>query len=295
MGIRIVTDSTSEISQAEAAKLGIDVVPLRTLFGDVAYRDGIEITPADFYARLAASKVLPTTSQPAPADFLEIYRQARKAGDEVVTICLARLLSGTCQSAELAREACGDDGIWIVDSNTATVSLQLLVRLAISLRDSQVPAAGIVEALEREKSRVHLLAAIDTLEYLHRGGRLSRASAVTGTLLNVKPLISLAEGTISVVGKSLGRNKAHAAVLKLVQALGGIDYGRPFAIGYTGSRGHFGAFEERCRRFFKETDKGGGTADIDGGAQEPIVTQVGSVVGTHAGPGAVAIAFFSKS
>lgn len=299
MGIRIITDSTSEISQEEAISLRIDVVPLRSMFGEESFLDGIEISPSEFYARLAQAKELPTTSQPNPADFIEVFRRALDDGDEVIVICMARLLSGTCQSAEIARDACGGGGVFIVDSCTATVSLQLLVRRAIGMRDDGESAEVIVHTLESEKHQVHLLAAIDTLEYLQKGGRLSKTSTITGTLLNVKPLISLHDSVISVVGKSLGMRKAYDAVFKKVLALGGIDYDKPFAIGHTGERDRFGPFEERCHRFFADT---GGSEAAKAGAQSVgamddvshglVTVQVGSVVGTHAGPGAVAVAFF---
>jgi DegV family protein with EDD domain len=280
MGIKIVTDSTSEISQAEAKELAIAVVPLKTIFGEDVYRDGIDLSPEAFYDKLAQAKESPTTSQPAPFDFEQTFRQAQAAGDQIVVICMAASLSGTWQSALVAREKCGGD-IWIIDSATATVGLQLLVRLAISLREAGKTAAEIARIIEEEKERVCLFAAIDTLEYLHKSGRLSGAYTLAGTLFQVKPLISLQKGELKVIGKSRGLKKAQAELFQLVNAAGGIDHSKPFGIGYTGGYEHLSQFEQECRQRFA--------------GHEPIIGSVGSVVGTHAGPGAVAITFFKRN
>jgi DegV family protein with EDD domain len=280
MGIQIVTDSTTEISQSEAKELGIAVVPLKSLFGEKEYLDGIDMTPEEFYIKLAQAKELPTTSQPTPFDFEQVFRRAQEAGDQVVTLTLPADLSGTYQSACIARESCGEEGIWVIDSETATIGLQLLVKRAIGLRDAGKTAAEIVETIEAEKESIHLFAAIDTLEYLHKGGRLSRSSAIAGTVLKVKPLISLGQGEVKVIGKSRGMKKAYDELFQLVEQAGGIDFSKPFGIGYTGDRDRFDQFELVCQQHF--------------GENEPIVGNIGSVIGTHAGPGAVAITFFAR-
>ena len=277
MGIRIITDSTTEISMDEAKKLDITVLPLKTLFGDEVYLDGIDITPEEFYAKLAVSEKLPTTSQPSPFEFEETYKQSLEAGDKIIVICIAANLSGTYQSACMARENFDGD-IWVIDSGTATIGLQILVRLAISLRDRGKTAEEIVQIIEDKKDSVCLFAVIDTLEYLYKGGRLSRTSTYAGTLLRVKPLVTLQQGVIKIIGKCLGLKKAYEELLRSVKNIGGIDYSKPFSIGYSGDRGHFSRFEQECRPFF--------------GAHIPLVNVVGSVIGTHAGPGAAAIAFF---
>jgi DegV family protein with EDD domain len=279
MGIKIVTDSTSEISQKEAEKLNITVVPLTTIIDGVNYLDGIDLAPEEFYEKQAQSKRLPTTSQPSPVAFEKAFSTAQKNGDDIITICIASKMSGTCQSAHLAKDICGGN-IWIIDSETVTLGLQILVRLAIRLRDENKPAAEIVELLEEKKKTIGLYAAVDTLEYLYKGGRLSGVSAVAGKLLNIKPLLSVQEGTITAIGKSRGLKQAYKDLFQLVESAGGIDYTLPFAIGYTGDRTRLTDFETESQTY------------LDG--HEPITGSIGSVVGAHAGPGAVTIVFFKR-
>ena len=277
MSIMIVTDSTSEISQKEAAKQNIAVVPLKSVFGEKEYLEGIDLTPEEFYLKLSQSKELPTTSQPAPFDFEQVFLRSLEAGDQIIVITLASSVSGTYQSACIAREKCGGD-IWIIDSGAVTLALQILVQMAVSLREFGKRAEEIVDIIEKEKNSVCLFAAVDTLEYLYKGGRLSRTSALAGTLLRVKPLISFNKGEIKVIGKVMGQKKSYNELLQFVDNAGGIDYTKPFAIGYTGDHGRFIDFEQECRKYFE--------------GRAPIVGCIGSVIGTHAGPGAAAIAFF---
>lgn len=278
MSVSIVTDSTSEISQEEAVRLNISVVPLKTVFGEKEYLEGIDLSPEEFYKKLSYSKELPTTSQPAPFDFEQVFRPSLEAGDQIVVICIAGKLSGTYKSACLAKEKCGGD-IWVIDSETATMGLQILVRLAMSLRESGKTAGEIVDIIEEEKKHICLFAVVDTLEYLYKGGRLSATSAVAGTILRVKPMISLQQGEIRVIGKTLGLKKAYGEMFSFVKDAGGIDYAKPFAIGYTGDRERFAQFEQVCRQHFA--------------GHEPQVGAIGSVIGAHAGPGAVAVTFYN--
>lgn len=279
MGIRIVTDSTADITTDEAGRLGISVVALKTVFDDGVYRDGIDLTPEDFYRKQAASKNLPTTTQPTPHDFEELFRQALSQGEQVVAILISGVLSGTVQSALIAKQNCGDGDISVIDSGTTTIGLRILVDLAIQMRDRGAAAADIVETVEREKNRVSLYAVVDTLEYLKKGGRLSRTAALAGTLLDVKPLIALREGVLGVKSKVRGLRNAQKEVLKIASAEG-IDMDRPVCIGYTGDRNGFEPF-----RLLAEEALGG---------KRPLVSTIGSVIGTHVGPGAAAIAYFVK-
>ncbi|MCL2679663.1 MAG: DegV family protein [Dehalococcoidia bacterium] len=279
MGIKIVTDSTTEITQAEAKKLGVIVVPLKSLFADIEYLDGIDLTPEEFYKKLAASKNLPTTSQPSPYDFEKAFKEAQECGNQVIAICLSDKISGTCQSARIAKEVCGGD-IWIIDSETTTIAMQILVKHALYLVAAGKTAQEIVDIIEEEKKSVCLYAALDTLEYLVKGGRLSRTSAIAGSVLNLKPIVSIVNGSVTAISKCMGIKKAYKEIFKLVDSSGGIDFSRPFAIGYTGDRGRFSDFEAVCKGQFK--------------GNEPIIGNIGAVVGTHAGPGAVAVAYFKN-
>lgn len=286
MGIRIITDSTAEISQNQAGALGISVVPIKSVFADREYRDGIDLTTDEFYEKLESAEELPTTSQPSPGDFEVVYREALEAGDQIVVVTLSAKLSGTWQSACLAREVLDaegilkEDDIHIVDSEQATIGLNILMQRVLQMRDDGLSAEGIARAAEELKSEICLYAVVDTLEYLHRGGRLSAASKVAGTLLNVKPLISIDEGEVKVVGKCRGLKKAYDEIYDLVAKAGGIDFSLPFAMGYTGDRERLVQFEEMSKEHI--------------GNHEPTIVGIGCAIGTHVGPGAVAIAFFAK-
>ncbi|MCL2492352.1 MAG: DegV family protein, partial [Coriobacteriia bacterium] len=259
---------------------GIAVVPLKTIFGHCEYRDGIDLGIEEFYDKLAGSDELPSTSQPTPHDFEQVFAEALDAGDEIIAITLAESISGTYQSAIIAREKLGAD-FPIIDSENATLGLQILVRRALELRDAGHTTDEIARILEQEKRSIRLFAAFDTLDYLLKGGRLSKASAVAGTLMNVKPVIALVGGELEMVGKYRGNSKAYENILKFVEGEGGIDLARPFAIGYTGDRSALDNFEKIMRPSF--------------GDHEPLVGSIGSVIGTHAGPGAVTVAFFRNS
>ncbi|MCL2438372.1 MAG: DegV family protein [Coriobacteriia bacterium] len=284
MGVRIITDSTSEISQNQAGALNISVVPIKSVFSDREYRDGIDLTTEEFYEKLEEAETLPTTSQPSPGDFEAIYREALAVGDQVVVATISSKLSGTWQSACIARDSLAGEGtlkdgdIHVVDSENTTIGLNILMQRALQMRDKGMNAKEIADDLEKAKSEIRLYAVVDTLEYLHRGGRLSTASKVAGTLLNVKPLITVDQGEVKVVGKCRGLKKAYDEMYDLVAKAGGIDFGAPFAMGYTGDRHRFAQFEEMSKEHL--------------GKHSPTIVGIGCAIGTHVGPGAVAIAFF---
>jgi len=286
MPVRIITDSTSEISQVEAAALDLDVVPIKSVFADREYREGIDMMAEDFYPMLEAADILPTTSQPSPGSFEKVFREALEAGDDIVVATISSKLSGTWQSACIAKEAlvaAGVDAaanIHVIDSENTTIGLNILMKRAIAMRDEGKSAAEIAQMLEEIKAKIRLYAVVDTLEYLHRGGRLSAAAKTAGTLLKVKPLIAVDGGEIKVVGKSRGLKKAYDEIIALVEKSGGIDYEQPVGLGYTGDEERLDQFEEVCKDYFV--------------GELPPKVAIGCAIGTHVGPGAVAIAFFVK-
>ena len=180
--VRILTDSTADLTHEDAAALGVTVVPLTLNFGDEHYLDGVDLTPEEFFERLETAEKLPTTSQPTPESFLTAFEAARDAGDELVCVLLSSTLSGTFQSATIAKEEAGYDGIYLVDSKNVTLATQLLVRRAVDLAASGKSGAEIAADLESARERLHLIALVDTLKYLHKGGRLSGAAAIAGGL-----------------------------------------------------------------------------------------------------------------
>ena len=208
--IRILTDSASDILPAEAATLGVDVIPLNvTLEDGTVIRDGVDLTPSEYYAHMAACKKLPTTSQPSPELFEKFYAEAAAAGDEVVGIFLSHELSGTYQCAKLAADLANVDNVLFVDSTNVCLGEGLLVRMAAHLRDEGKSAVQIAATLEHAKEHLHLVAAIDDLKYLRKGGRISGGAALAGTLLQVKPILrGNEEGKIVLFDKARGKLRA---------------------------------------------------------------------------------------
>lgn len=280
MAVRLITDSTSDISADEARALSIEIIPLKVIFGEETYREGVDIDMEAFYERLTGGREQPTTSQPAPDDFLSVFERIRAAGDSAVVLSISSDLSGTLQSATIAREMCGCEDIHIVDTRTTITGLRLLVEYACRLRDEGRSAAQIVQEIEAAKGRVRLYAVVDTLEYLCRGGRLSRSAAVVGSLLNLKPILSLANGALCVLGKARGLLAAYGRVVEEIRAGKGADPVCPVYFGYTMTDEKAKALRERCR---KELDLNGDLAPV------------GCVVGAHAGPGACVVTYLERA
>ena len=274
--IRILTDSTADITPDLARQWQVEVVPLQVNFGEETFQDGIDLTSEEFYQRLESCDKLPTTSQPSPEAFASRFSQAAEAGDEVVAVLLSSHLSGTLQAATIAAE--DYPGIHIVDSGSVTLGLQLLVKLAVQLRDSGLSADEIVARLEEVRGRLRIFAVADDLKYLRKGGRLSGASAFAGTLLGIKPVIQVADGKVGLAGKARGMPGAYVALFKLLDSCGGIDITRDFMVGYTGSH-------KACEPILRYLVHNLGLPRCETG-------HIGTVVGTHAGPGAAGIAFF---
>ena len=208
--IRILTDSACDILPAEAQQLGVTVIPLNvTLEDGTVLRDGIDMTPSEYYTHLAACRKLPTTSQPSPELFERFYQDAAAAGDEVLGIFLSHQLSGTWQCAKLAADLANVDNVLFVDSATVCLGESLLVRLAVQLRDAGKTLVQIATDLEHAKEHLHLVAAIDDLKYLRKGGRISGASALVGSLLQIKPILrGNEEGKIVLFDKARGKLRA---------------------------------------------------------------------------------------
>ena len=279
--IRILTDSASDILPAEAATLGVDVIPLNvTLEDGTVIRDGVDLTPSEYYAHMAACKKLPTTSQPSPELFEKFYAEAAAAGDEVVGIFLSHELSGTYQCAKLAADLANVDNVVFVDSTNVCLGEALLVRLAVHLRDIGKSAVQIAATLEHAKEHLHLVAAIDDLKYLRKGGRLPAAVAVAGGMLGIKPLITIKEGKVAMAGKARGLPGVYVALFKKIDEMGGIHPGYTPLLGYTVNHREL----QPLLTYLQDN------LHLDA----PLVRQIGCVIGTHAGPGAFGLAFFDN-
>ncbi len=277
MAIRFLTDSTADIRPEEGVRRDIEIVPLKLQFGDYTYLDGLDLDHKAFYEKLAEAEELPTTSQASPDDFLQRFEAARDQGDTLICVLLAAALSGTCQSARIAQSICGYENIYVVDSTQTVLGLRLLLDAGIRMRDAGLPAEKIVSKLEEMKGRVRLLAVVDTLEYLHKGGRLPAAVTVVGGLLKVKPVITLDKGAIRLVGKGMGTKGSIAAVLKCIGANFNRDPRLPVYYGYT-------ATDTLCTELKAQVEKAYGVFPCE-------VHSVGAVIGTHVGPNAAVVVY----
>ena len=273
--VRIVVDSTADLRPETRQRVG--VVPLTVHFGKEEYVDGVDLTGPEFYKKLAVCRDLPTTSQAAPYVFAEAFEEAVEAGDTVVCLAVSSALSGTCQSAVIAA-ADYPGRVFVVDSRSIAIGLGILTEYALELSDRGMDAASIAAELNTVKKMVRLFAVVDTLEYLQRGGRLSKTVAIAGGMLSVKPIITLEDGIIKMAGKARGNKQANALMdAKVLEQ--GIDWDKPCMLGYTGTD------EELLCKYRAQSEIW--TGDV-------FSTIVCGVVGTHAGPGAIAVAFFSK-
>lgn len=279
MSIKIITDSASDISPAEGERLGVAVIPMRVIIDGREYLDGVDLTAREFYSLLASSKELPRTAQPPTEDFKGAY-EACSPGDDIIVITISSNLSGTMQAASIAASETEDRRIHIVDSQNAVVGERLLVMRAVQLREMGMTACEIVEALERECQEIVLLAVVDTLTYLHKGGRLSKAQAVAGGLLGIKPIVTVKDGALAVLGKERGKGRAFKFLRDTAVGLGPVDRSRPYALAFTKDEDFLIEFRAAMGEEYAPADA--------------VCDSIGSAVGTHVGPGAVALAYFVK-
>ena len=280
MKIRMVVDSTADTTPEVAAR--VTVVPLTICFGEQVYVQGEDITNLEFYERLVESDVLPTTSQATPYAFEQVFQEAVEAGESVVVITLSAKLSGTYQSAVLAAEEFPGK-VFVVDSGTVSIGAGILAEYALRLLDEGLSAQEIAAKLEEQKKRVRVLAMLDTLEYLKKGGRISKTVAFAGELLAIKPVLGLDGGEIKILGKARGSKQANNLLVKEIQDAGGVDFSCPLLLGYTGLS------DVLLQKYIHDSG-----SLWDENRERLPYTLIGSVVGTHAGPGAVAVAFFGK-
>lgn len=282
MAIKFVVDSATDILPEEAKKLGIEVVPLTVSFNGEEYQDGVTITHKEFYEKLIESDVLPTTSQATPAHFEEVFAKYVNNGDEVIVVALSSELSGTCQSACIAASEF-EGRVHVVDSKNVTLGQRILVMRGLQLAETGMSAAEIAEKLDKEKEDIRLLAVLDTLEYLKKGGRISSTVAFAGELLSIKPVICVKDGKIEMCGKARGSKNGNNLLRKMVEEGNGIDFDRPVCVAYSGLSDHLlKKYIEDSSELWKQT------------TQELPIATVGSVIGTHVGPGAIAVSFFEK-
>lgn len=285
MGVRIITDSASDMSIEEARQKDIIVLPLTITFDDCEFKDGVTITNEEFYERLEKKESFPKTSQVTPYEYEKEIKEAIAAGDEVVIITISSKVSGCYQSAKIALEHYIEHDkkdIYICDSMCICGSEYIMVELAYRLRKEGKSAKEIYEILEKKKDKARLATAFNTLEYLKLGGRLSNAKAFIGSLLDLKPIIKVEDGLITNVSKARGNKRANKKVRELVESFGKVDFSLPTSLAIAGK-------DDTNMMDFYEISK-----DILPPKEEIAFIKVGATVGAHCGPGAYAFSYFIK-
>lgn len=281
MSVRIILDSTTNVPAALKGRF--DIVPLTVRFGSREYLDGVTLDERRFYEMLIESDTLPTTSQGTPAAFTEAYAAALQKADQVLVLTLSSRLSGTYQSAVLAAREFPAGKIFVVDTMNVTIGAGVLAVQALRMADGGTCAEEIAAYLEAQKEHVRLVALVDTLEYLQKGGRLSKAAAIAGSLLSIKPVICIGDGQVQVLGKARGSRQGSNLLVQEIQKAGGVDFDRPVLLGYTGLS------DLLLQKYIEDSSA------LWADAVDRLDTCViGSVIGTHVGPGAIAVAFFHK-
>lgn len=279
MKTRIIVDSTADLFTE--LKSRVDVVPLTVHFGEEEYLDDVTIDHKTFYEKLIESDVLPTTSQTTPDSFIKEFQKIKENGDSAVVITISSKLSGTYQSAVIAAE--DFDNIYIVDSGSAAIGSGILAERALKLADDGMNAREIAKLLNEEKEKIVIIALFDTLEYLKKGGRISKTAAFAGSVLNIKPVLSVIDGEITVLGKARGSKMGNNLLVEEIEKVGGVDFEKPVLLGFTGlSDALLLKYIEDSKYLWEK------------GLKDIRYTAIGSVIGTHAGPGAIAAAFFKK-
>ncbi len=281
MAVQLVVDSASDILPEEAKAMGIVHLPMTVYFGETEYADAVNLTHHEFYEKLIESDVMPTTCQIPPSVFEAAFEHIVAAGDTAVVITVSSKLSGTYQSACIAASDFGDRVV-VVDSENVSLGERILVQRAQMYQEQGMSAVQIKALLDEEKKHIRLMALVDTLEYLKKGGRISSTVAFAGGLLAIKPVIAVENGEVALIGKARGSKQGNNLLRELVQKVG-IDFDKPLCLAYSG-------LDDTLLKKYIEDSK---ELWQDGYADLPVAT-VGCCIGAHAGPGAVAVAFFEK-
>ena len=278
MAIRIITDSTVDIAEKYSSLF--TVVPLTVSFGETDYIDGVTLSKQEFYRKLTSAPELPKTSQATPESFIKIFRELKEKGEEAIVITVSSHLSGTYQSACIAAE--DYPNVRVVDSLNVSIGSGILAEYALRCASEGMALDELAQHLSEKRDEIGLVAMVDTLEYLKKGGRLSGAAALAGGILGIKPVLTAREGELAVLGKARGSKKANNLLAEQIRK-DGVDFSMPLLLGYTGLSDHtLRQYIQDSQSLWKDQ-----VSDLD-------CVQLSSVVGTHAGPGAVAVAYFKS-
>lgn len=281
--IKILVDSASDIDEEEAKKKGIFMIPMEVTFGEETYLDGVNLSHSEFFLKLIESDELPKTSQINPYRFEQKFEELTIDGSEVICITLSSKLSNTYNSAVIASQKYKNK-VFVIDSLNASIGERILCELAIQLvKEGKLSIEKIVEEINRKKYSIELLAIVGTLKYLKKGGRISSVVAFTGEMLSIKPVISIINGQVKMVGKARGSKKGNNLLIEKIESCGGIDFSCPYATAYSGLSNEF------LKKYLEDS------SNLWQNQIESVpMFQIGSTIGTHIGPGGIAVAFFSK-
>lgn len=282
MAVRFIIDSGSDILPQECKELGIIHVPLKVMFGNETYADAVDMTHQEFYEKLVECDTLPTTSQVSPGEFGDACEKVAAQGDTAVIVTISGKLSGTYQSAMIAASDYPGK-VFVVDSESVSLGQRILVLYGLKLVKAGYDAAQIAKVLDEKKKKIHVMALLDTLEYLKKGGRISSAVALAGSLLSIKPVVAVVDGAVAMVGKARGSKQGNNLLRQMVSDCGGINFEMPFCLAYSGLS------DMLLRKYIADS------AELwEGKTQQLPIATVGCTIGTHVGPGAVAVAFFEN-
>lgn len=280
MGIRIVIDSTSDVTDEIIEKYNLKMVPLTVNFENESFLDKVELSSAEFFEKLEKSEKLPTTSQVSPGSFVEAFSEILLEGDQVLGIFLASEFSGTYDSARIAKDMIGSDNIRIIDSRSVCLGTFSLILEAIRLVNEKKTIDQVVSELEQTKEKIVAIAGLDTLKYLEKGGRLSKGQAVVGSILNIKPVIEIKDGKLAVIEKIRGKNKTIKWIDEWIEKNNYDLSDKTVLLFHARSYDQLKALRETIEQKYK--------------IKEIIEQEIGPVIGTHAGPGVLGISFLNK-
>ena len=281
--IKILVDSASDVEQSEAEELGISLIPMQIRFGNEEFYDGVNLFHKEFFERLIESAELPQTSQINEYRFEEQFKKPTEDGSEVIAVTISSKLSGTYSCAvKAAKKFAGK--VFVVDSLNACIGERILLLYALRLvKEGKLSASEIAAELDCKKKKIQLLAVLDTLKYLRKGGRISAVSAFAGEMLSIKPVVSVVKGEVKLAGKAIGSRKGNNLLNQLLEKCGGVDFDMPYALGYSGLTDNY------LQKYIKDSEK-----LWKDKVQSLPVYMIGSTIGTHVGPDAIAVAFFAK-
>ena len=283
--IKILIDSASDIDQREANEMGVALIPMEVMFDDELFYDGVNLSHREFFEKLIESAELPKTSQINASRWEEEFTKLTRNGDQVIAITISSKLSGTFNSARnAAKKFVGK--VFVVDSFTASMGEKILCEHAMRLISQGLNAETVVAELEAKKKKIQIIAVVDTLKYLRKGGRISSVAAIAGEMFSIKPVIAVSDGEVQVVGKAIGSKKSNNLLMQLVEKCGGIDFDMPYGLLYSGlNDAYLQKYLHDSESLWKEHVKD--VKDIPS-------CMIGSTIGTHIGPNAIGVSFFSK-